>query len=340
MQEKASQQPPSPERIFGTLNAYQNSAALKAGIELGLFTAIAEGNETVPAIARRCQSSERGIRILCDFLTIGGFLNKVGQQYELAPDAAAFLNEHSPAYMGQVVDFLLAPAMTGAFDELATVVRTGTTALPDKGNVSEANPVWEKFARAMMPLMAMPAQQLAGMVPCPTDKPVRILDIAAGHCLFGIAFAQRYPNAQVTALDWPAVLEVAKENAGKMGVGERLETLPGDAFTVQYGENYDLVLLTNFLHHFDPPTNETLLRKVHAALAPGGRAVALEFVPNPDRVTPPSAAAFSLMMLGTTPSGDAYTFAELRSMLENAGFTQVEGKDVPMSIQQAVIGQK
>lgn len=331
---------PTPERIFTMLSAYQSSAALKAGIELGLFTAIAEGNRTVPEIARRCEASERGVRILCDFLTIIGFLTKSDSQYDLTPDTAVFLNAHSPAYMGSVVDFMLRSELTAPFQDLTTVVRTGTTTLPDKGTVSDEHPAWESFARAMMPMMAMPAQQLAAMVSCPTDRPFRILDIAASHGLFGIAFAQRYPNAHVTALDWSRVLEVATENAGKMGVGDRLELLPGDAFTVPFGNDYDLVLLTNFLHHFDPATNETLLRKVHASLAPGGQAVALEFVPNPDRVTPAGSAAFSLVMLSSTPTGDAYTFAELESMFANAGFSSSVVYNVPMSIQQAVIAQK
>ena len=109
---------------------------------------------------------------------------------------------------------------------------------------------------------------------------------------------------------------------------------------MDYGEGYDIVLLTNFLHHFDAPTNETLLRKVHAALAEGGRAVTLEFVPNEDRVSPPGAAAFSMQMLGGTPSGDAYPFSEFERMFRNAGFARSELHQLPPSIQQVIISYK
>src|SRR5262249_61875474 len=149
---------------------------------------------------------------------------------------------------------------------------------------------------------------------------VKVLDIAAGHGVFGIKLAQTNPNAEIVALDWPHVLEVAKENATARGVISRYKTLPGSAFDVDYGTGYDLVLLTNFLHHFDKETCETLLRKMRASLADGGRVATLEFVPNEDRVTPPQAAAFSMQMLGGTPRGDAYTFAELEQMFEHAGF--------------------
>ena len=124
--------------------------------------------------------------------------------------------------------------------------------------------------------------------------------------------------AEIVAVDWAGVLTVATANAKRAGVQDRYRTKPGDAFTVDYGDGYDIVLLTNFLHHFDLPTCTGLLRKVAAALKPGGRAVILEFVPNPDRVSPPMAAGFSLMMLATTPAGDAYTLAEIAVSEERA----------------------
>jgi len=104
-------------------------------------------------------------------------------------------------------------------------------------------------------------------------------------------------------------------------VGARHTGLAGDAFKVDFGTGYDLALMTNFLHHYDIPTCTALLKKVAAALKPGGRVAVLEFVPNDDRVSPPGAAMFAIQMLGGTPSGDAYTFAELSAMLKAAGFT-------------------
>jgi ubiquinone/menaquinone biosynthesis C-methylase UbiE len=222
---------------------------------------------------------------------------------------------------------------------MAEAVRRGGTALDDEGTIGPENPVWVKFARAMAPLMALPAQLIAKLVDPNTDRKLKILDIAAGHGLFGINFATRNKQVEVTALDWKAVLEVAKENAQRAGVSERYTTIEGSAFDVEFGSGYDLVLLTNFLHHFDPPTCETLLRKVGAALAEGGRVVTLEFVPNEDRVTPPDAASFSVMMLTTTPSGDAYTFSELERMFANAGFSRSTLHPLPPTIQQVVVSE-
>ncbi len=168
--------------------------------------------------------------------------------------------------------------------------------------------------------------------------PVRVLDIAAGHGLFGIEVARQNPHAHIVALDWAPVLEVARGNAQKAGVADRFETLPGSAFDVDYGGPYDIVLLTNFLHHFDTATCVRLLRKVHAALKPGGRAATLEFVPNEDRVSPPMPASFSLTMLTTTESGDAYTFRELEAMYREAGFDRIAAVPIPGSPHTVVMG--
>jgi ubiquinone/menaquinone biosynthesis C-methylase UbiE len=332
--------PPSPERFFETVNAYQRPAALKAAVELDLFTALGEGQKTVADLAAKCEASERGMRILCDYLVIMGFLTKEDGRYGLTQDSAVFLDRRSPAYMGSTLEFLLSPTLISGFDDLAATVRKGGTTLPEGGTVAPDNPVWVKFARAMAPMMAMPAQFMAKLIGQEGERKLKVLDIAAGHGLFGITIAQHNPQAEVVALDWAAVLEVAKENARKAGVAERYSTIEGSAFDVDYGTGYDLVLLTNFLHHFDPPTCESLLRKVHDALADGGRAVTLEFVPNEDRVSPPIAAGFSMMMLGSTPSGDAYTFSELERMFKNAGYAHSEPHQLPAAPQQIIISSK
>jgi len=339
MSTPASKQP-SPQLFFQTINAHQQTEALKAAIELEIFTAIGEGNTSPAAIAQRCGASERGTRILCDFLTIMGMLTKENNAYGLTLDSSVFLDKRSPAYLGGATEFLCDPNLTAGSKDIAGAVRTGGTTLQNDGTIAPDNDIWVNFARAMAPMMAMPAQLMANLVDPAADRPLKILDIAAGHGLYGLAFATKNAQAEITALDWAAVVEVAKENAAKAGVADRYKTIPGSAFDVDFGTGYDLVLITNFLHHFDPPTNEILLRKVHASLAEGGRAVTLEFVPNDDRVTPPEAATFSMMMLTSTPSGDAYTFAELEKMAANAGFSKSTVHPLPPSIQTVVISEK
>ena len=331
---------PSPILFFETANAYQRSAAVKAAVELEVFTAIGEGSRTARAIAERCGADERGVRILCDYLTVIGFLKKEEGAYSLTQDSAAFLNKHSPAYMGDAIGFLLSPLLMKGFESLTDAVRKGGTVVPDDGTMAPEHPVWVEFARAMAPMMMMTAQMMTQKLAPEAGRKVRVLDIAAGHGMYGIAVARANPDAEVVAVDWPNVLEVAQENARKAGVEGRYSTIPGSAFDVDFGGPYDLVLLTNFLHHFDADTCVKLLEKVHAALAEGGRAVTMEFVPNDDRVSPPPSAMFSLVMLAGTTGGDAYTFREFDEMFRRAGFSRSEFHQLDPTPQQMIISYK
>jgi phosphohistidine phosphatase SixA len=313
---------PSPDPFLGTMTAYQRSAALRGALDLDLFTAIGAGARTVPALAERCASSLRGTRILCDYLTAAGFLRKAGDTYALTLDSAVFLDLQSPGCIAAAAEFLYAPELREAFADVALAVRHGGTVLAGAGTVTPEHPVWVRFARAMAPLMRMPARAVVDLVEVDAAAPLRVLDVAAGHGVFGLAFAEAYPRAEVTALDWPAVLDVARENARAAGVDGRFHGLAGNAFETPLGGPYDLVLLPNFLHHFDPATCEGFLATVARSLTPGGRVVTVEFVPDEGRVTPPHVAMFSLVMLCTTPAGDTYTFAELDAMFRRAGFTR------------------
>jgi 2-polyprenyl-3-methyl-5-hydroxy-6-metoxy-1,4-benzoquinol methylase len=313
---------PNPNLVYQTLTAYQGTAALKAAIELDVFTAIGEGVNTAATLARRCQATERGVRILCDYLTILGFLSKTEQRYALTLDSATFLDRRSPAYQGSSSGFLALPETVSAFMHLRETICTGRPAMgAGEGSVSHENPIWVDFARSMAALALPVAEQIACALDADRGEKWKVLDIAAGHGLFGITIAKHNPNAEIFSQDWPRVLDVAEENARAAGVAGRFHRLAGSAFEVDFGTGYDVVLITNFLHHYDASTNEGLLRKIGKSLSPDGIVVTMDLVPNPDRISPTRAACFSMMMLGMTPAGDAYTFAEYEQMFRHAGFS-------------------
>lgn len=331
---------PSPELFWDTITAFQRTAALKAAIELDIFTKIAEGKTSAQTIAEACGASERGIRILCDVMTILGFLIKENEHYGLTENSAVFLNRHSPAYFGGTIDFILSPQQLQGFADLTSAVRQGGSTARQEGSLDPESPMWVKFARGMMPMMFPSAQKIAENLGFETDRKLKVLDIAAGHGIFGITVAQKYPNAEIYAVDWSNVLQVATENAEKFGVADRHHLIEGSAFDIEYGEGYDVILLTNFLHHFDEETCENLLGKIERSLNDDGKVMTLEFVPNDDRISPPAEAMFSLVMLAGTPAGDAYTFAELREMFENTGFSRNQHIPLPPLPQHLIVSMK
>src|SRR5258708_34701464 len=219
-------QKPSPERIFGVLNAFQSSAALKTAIELDVFTVIADGAHRADSIAQRVNAAERGVRILCDYLTIHEFLTKSDGSYALTPESAIFLNRHSPAYMGTLADFLVSEGNKKNFDALTETVRKGRTTVAQGDNTKPNDELWVTFARTMAPLTTVSAGFIAELVGTKQGKACKVLDIAAGHGMFGITIAKQNPNAQITAVDWGPGLAGAGGKAAGAGGGAR-GALPG-----------------------------------------------------------------------------------------------------------------
>ena len=306
--------------VWDAVTGYQRTFAIKAAVELDVFRHVATGSDTVDALAAATGAAPRGLRALLGRLVMDGLLARDGERHTLTPTSAAFFDPASPAYVGTAVHFIASPMIVDSFARLTEAVRRGGTAVPEEGTLAPEHPVWVDFARAMAPLAAMTGMLLGNLLDAEHAPAWRVLDVAAGHGMFGIALARVNPGITVTAVDWRNVLAVAEENARAVGVADRFRTVAGSAFDVPFGDGYDLVLLPNILHHFDPPACERLLAKAHAALAPGGRVVIVEFVPDDDRSGPPDAVRFSLVMLATTPAGDAYTASEYREMLARAGF--------------------
>src|SRR5581483_4300049 len=178
----------SPEVIFDALFAYEQSAALKAAIDIGLFTAIDEGRTDVNGIAAHTGASARGVRILCDFLTTMALLTQSNQQYGLSSTSAVFLSRDSPQYVGTVAQFLPLPDLKRDFDDLTGAVKRGGVA-PSGNTVATENPIWVEFARAMVPMAMANALAIADLIEV-RGADARVLDIAAGHGMYGIVLAQ------------------------------------------------------------------------------------------------------------------------------------------------------
>lgn len=333
---------PSPARLTDYAFAFQRTSALRAAVELDLFTAIGTGCDTVSQLAGRCGAAERGAQALCDFLVALELLTKDGERYAVAHDAGFFLRRDSPGFIGDALDFVVSETQLKAtLSDPAAPVRRGGTALAETSHLAAPDHSdWTIYAKAMAPLMARSATFLAELVASADREVTQVLDVAAGPGQSGIALAKQFPGAQVTALDWPGVLQVARGNAEAAGVAERWEALPGSALDVPLGGPYDVALVVRFLHLLSPSDCRDFLRRLYAALAPGGRMVALQATLNEDRVSPAFAAMMNFNILATTPAGQIRTAAELEGLLLQAGFGQPEWYPLPDSDEQAVVAWK
>jgi len=179
--------------------------------------------------------------------------------------------------------------------------------------------------------MSYPAAQKLGdhLKLAKAKNELRVLDLAAGSGVWGIALAQKSPRVRVTAVDWAGMIPTTKRITQKFGVGDRFNYVEGDILEANFGSSHDIATLGHILHSEGEDRSRQLLRKIFRALKSGGTIVIAEWLVNDDRTKPLPALMFAVQMLVNTEKGDTFSFEEIKNWLEEAGFKKVRKVKAP-----------
>jgi SAM-dependent methyltransferase len=312
-----------PDGIVDLLLGALKAATLKAGVELRVWDRVAAGQRTAQAIAHREGWDATGLARLLNALCGLGFLTKGGDGYRLVPPAAAYLVSGEPSYLG---DFVLANLPGEGPNPLARAIRTGQRPITDwtQGQQAALWTAWLSPRRAAPHRHLEEYNALWKRVGIAASDGLRVLDVACGSALPGLALARQHSGIRVWLQDWPAVLEGAAAIAEQLGVRGQVEMLPGDARAVDLGrDRFDVAWLGHIAHYFGPGDVVELLRRVQQALVSGGVVVLHEDVADEQRCQREYPLLEALWLYAVSPDGDVYTFPELRAFLEQAGFARV-----------------
>lgn len=318
---------PNPGKIIETTFAFATTRVLITAIDLELFTHIAKGNHTVAQIAKAASASERGVEIILNGLTSLDFLIKSNGTYDLTPLSEKFLVKGKPSYFGDFVqhgDDLWEP-----WSHLTDVAKKGK---PFKRIEKEQGPeFFEKMVVQIFPMSYPCAKAAAEALGAGSSwKNLDILDVATGSGAWSIAFAQVDKGANVTALDWPNVLEVTKKMVNKFDLGKRFTFLPGDLREVDFDEKqYDLVILGHICHTEGAEKTRELFYRVHRALKHGGKVLIADMIPDDERKCAVFPLMFAANMLVNSTEGNTFTMAEYTEWLDDAGFKDMTIIDAP-----------
>ena len=313
------------------LQAYKSTALLNTALELGLFDAIDQGARSVSEIAGRLDLDERGARLLLNALAAIGLLESDGTQYSLPEGAADLLVRGRRSFVGDMRKVLASEWEWDAIRRLPEAVRSGHTVVHEHAETPDFG-YWQDFASyagvVAQPMADKAAQVLSDWT---SARPsLDILDVACGHGLYGFTLARHQPQAQVWSLDWESVLPIARANAERLGVADRAHEIAGDMFEVSLGGPYDVVFITNVLHHFSEERGVELLKRVTPVLRPGGKLVLIGFTVNEGPpIEDPAPHLFSVLMLVWTAKGEVHSTATYDRMLVAAGFRPAVVHDVP-----------
>jgi len=319
------------EELFTMMTAYKQTSVLKAGIQLGVFDHLADGPVDAETVAEALGAAPRGVRVLLDALAAIRVVETDKVRYWIPADTADLLVSTRPGYAGGMVAVFAGDAEWDAVNRISAAVRNGGTVLDDNAETPNYG-FWEDFATnahvVAAPTAAILVEQLGDWAR--DREELRVLDIACGHGVYGYSVAKAFEQAHVWSLDWDNVLPVAKEHATRMGVVDRTSYIAGDMFTTDLGGPYDLVLITNVMHHFSEEKALELLQRGASVLAPGGRVGLVGFTTSEKSpAEDPAPYLFDILMLIWTTGGHVHSGEAYERMLVEAGLRGLADEAVP-----------
>ena len=290
------------------------SGVVVAAVRSGITARLAEGHATAPKIAADLGLDPLPTRLLLDCLRSAGYVAERSGRYRLSRRGRRWLDPASRLSVAAYVE--------GAGDYwswwagLPATLRTGTSSGSHEADA--ADPYWHRYIAGQRELARLSAGEITKKLPMPR-RPRTLLDLGGGHGRYSASLCLRYPGLTATVLDLPGSAAVGREFIAEADLSDRVLFRDGDATTADLGAGYDAVLCFNLIHHLAPAQAAALLRRIRAALNPGGTLAILDVFAEPGRRA--SAHADLLALFVYLSSGArVHTPGELDGWLRDAGF--------------------
>ena len=308
-----------------------------AADDAGIFAALAERPAAIDALAQRLDFDVRATGIVLRLLASLRLLVAREGTYQLTDEARLYLVKASPFYWGHMMrvgvsdwhrDTALAKLKRKGSAESAgpegTPRPSGSGRPADGWAAGEIN-----IGQATQIAAAMHAHSLPAAIGAARNYDftgiTRILDVGGGSGCFMIAMAQAHRALAATVMELPAMCEVALQYIADGGVQAQVDTAAVDMFREPWPHGCDAVFFSNIWHDWNFRTCRWLAERAYEVLPRGGRIMLHEMLLDDRGDGPATAAAFSMLMLLAT-QGQQFTFAEIKGLLEQAGFADVATK--------------
>jgi len=319
----------TPERLMQFGFAYAPPLVIGAAVSNKVFDSLASGAKTVEQLSKETGASPRGLRAIMNAL-IGLELLKKDRHgnFSLTTESEAFLLSSKPGTLAGFFRTIL-PQLISRWLQLTDVVRTGRPVMA-VNQETEGTQFFTELVENIIPMSYGGAQKLGDHLKLAKAKgEVRVLDLAAGSGIWGIALAQKSPRVRVTAIDWAGMIPTTKRITQKFGVADRFKFVEGDLLEADFGNGYDVATLGHILHSEGAERSRQLLKKTFRALKSGGTIAIAEWLVNDARTEPAPSLMFAVQMLVNTEKGDTFSFNEIKRWLEEAGFKKARKLEAP-----------
>jgi ubiquinone/menaquinone biosynthesis C-methylase UbiE len=325
----ADAKPVTPERILQFAWGYVPPLVIEAAIRHHVFDLLDAGPKNLSEVSRATGASERGLAAIMNALVGLDFLAKDRDgRFSLTPESSAFLVTTKPGFQGGLIRHS-SQHLIPKWLSLNKIVETGRP-MEAVNDQEQGATFFHEFVSDIFAMSYPSAQALARHLDlAAAGGPVRVLDLAAGSGVWGIALAQSSEQVHVTAVDWPGVIPITRKTVERFGLGARFSYIEGDLLEADFGKAYDVATLGHILHSEGPERSKKLLAKTFQSLVSGGTIAIGEFLVNPDRTGPVIGLFFAVNMLVNTEHGGTYSFEEISSWLQQSGFVNARTVEAP-----------
>lgn len=322
---------PTPEKILQTGLAFWPAKTLLSAVELGVFTELAGGGETLVRLTERLGLHARSARDFFDTLVSLGFLKREGDNYSNTVETDLFLDKNKPSYIGGILE-MANSRLYGFWGQLTEALRTGAPQNEAKSGgegmfaALYADPArLKEFLRAMSGISHGANMAIGRSFPWKDYKTFVDVGTAQGDLAVQVALAQ--PHLRGIGFDLPQVAPIFEEYAKALGVSDRVAFAPGDFFANELPKA-DVVMMGHILHDWDLPTKKMLVKKAYDALPAGGALIVYESIIDNDRSKNAFGLMMSLNMLIETTGGFDYTFADCMGWMKETGFSSTSSQSL------------
>jgi SAM-dependent methyltransferase/predicted transcriptional regulator len=305
------------DRIYDLYTGVYKPQIIRIALELDIFSYLNSRPANAEHVARACNCDALGIHHLLDYLTSLHILEREDDQYSLTIEAATFLVRGKMAYTGDLIMDFAGPA---PWESIRESIRSGHPRNIDL-DIHFSEDAWIESYRSLRIPSSLEMWTKVGIIP-DASLQMRLLDLACGCAIKSMVLAKRSSTVEVTCLDTPLVLEVARDLAERWGILSQVHFLPGNLLTAELGEaKYDICLLGQITHYLTKQENCEIFSHIHKALIPRGKLV-LD-VPM-ETAQPDETSSFLSLMLWANSGGKAYKYEEYHSWLMESGFIKTQ----------------
>ncbi|MEO6723740.1 MAG: methyltransferase [Blastocatellia bacterium] len=305
---------PAIDVIFSLIKA----RSLMAGVSLGIFEVLKDFPLTPHEIALRCKLDADCTEMLLRTLVSMEYLKQSGDKYSLSGlSRRTMISGAKDDLSGYIQWNYTQWEMIGQLEE---VIRTGKGI--DFHQTMNAPEQWESYQQAMLEVARFQAPVMASKVPVKPGAR-RLLDLAGSHGLIGAMVCRLHPPMKSEVIDLPEAIEHARALAHLEQIDDIVTHRAGDLLLDSYGDDYDVVLASNILHHFNEETNIEILRRVHSSLNSKGT-VAIWEIEAPDKASKANETDGAVLFFRLTSNARCYSGEDYTQWLHKTGFEEVK----------------